>query len=216
MQIVANTAPVNRWPVAGKLVAVGDEFGRLTVTKVYREKARLRLVCRCVCGTVIKVQARHVVRGTTKSCGCYGRAMRAAINRDLRRKPLGEASFNNLYGQYRATAKKLNREFSLTKEQFRALTKRPCHYCGTPPAQEHCAGYGAYRYNGIDRVDNEKGYTPQNSTTCCFRCNRAKGTSTAEEFTNWLNALVVFRQTGTVDNSPTTRHRYFKPQPKNQ
>jgi hypothetical protein len=29
-------------------------------------------------------------------------------------------------------------------------------------------------YNGIDRVDNEKGYLVENCVPCCFTCNSLK------------------------------------------
>lgn len=37
-------------------------------------------------------------------------------------------------------------------------------------------------YNGIDRLDNSKGYTIDNSVACCSKCNIAKGTDTKEEY----------------------------------
>jgi hypothetical protein len=45
---------------------------------------------------------------------------------------------------------------------------------------------GEYLYNGLDRVDNTKGYIISNIVSCCGQCNRAKGILSQEEFLQWL------------------------------
>ena len=37
-------------------------------------------------------------------------------------------------------------------------------------------------YNGIDRLDNSKGYEKENTVTCCGICNKMKLTLTLKEF----------------------------------
>lgn len=179
----------NHWSVAGIKLAVGQNYGRLTVVDIYREKSRVRLKCRCSCGTLFKTQARHVVKGATTSCGCYNKEITSRVNKDARRKEFGWASFNNLYHTYRAQARRRGCQMTLTRNQFKQLTTAPCHYCGSAPNNEHCTGYGSYRYNGLDRVDNKAGYTIENVVPCCLRCNKAKGTSTVLDFNKWLEAL---------------------------
>lgn len=57
--------------------------------------------------------------------------------------------------------------FYLDEEYAEQLFKENCHYCG----------YGSpENLNGIDRMDNTRGYTPYNCVSCCKRCNFAKGT----------------------------------------
>jgi len=43
-----------------------------------------------------------------------------------------------------------------------------------------------YVHNGIDRVDPTKGYTPENTVSCCSRCNYAKHEMTLSEYRDWL------------------------------
>lgn len=169
----------------------------------------MRFLCRCSCGQTVKVQARHVMRGATKSCGCFRNEALGALNKKLRQKSYGWASFVMLYNQYRSTARKTGRLFELSQEEFRKLTQSCCNYCGAKPAQEICAGYGSYRYNGIDRQDNDLGYTTANSVSCCYRCNRAKATSTVQEFETWLDAACAYRQQGIVGRKFTARKHYF-------
>jgi hypothetical protein len=49
-------------------------------------------------------------------------------------------------------------------------------------------------YNGIDRINNEEGYTSNNTVSCCFTCNRMKGTMSSEEFKIHLKKLMRFAQ----------------------
>jgi hypothetical protein len=56
---------------------VGKEFGRLTVLSEFKKHNGKRnitfLRCRCVCGNVKDINAQHVKRGNTISCGCFNK-----------------------------------------------------------------------------------------------------------------------------------------------
>lgn len=54
--------------------------------------------------------------------------------------------------------------------------------------------YNTFKYNGIDRVDNSKGYTITNCVTCCKTCNSAKSNMTTSNFLEWINKLVTHHQ----------------------
>jgi hypothetical protein len=110
------------------------------------------------------------------------------------KKAYGEASFNDLYGQYRYTAKIKNLEFSLTKDVFRAITKMKCHYCGSEPNEiRKTEGLnGDYIYNGVDRKDNNLGYTDTNSLPCCSFCNYLKRAHSYEKFVGHIKKIYEF------------------------
>ena len=77
-------------------------------------------------------------------------------------------------GLFRTTkygAGKKGNKFLLTKEQFKNIILLPCKYCGEKEKRR-----------GIDRMDNNKGYTINNSVSCCKMCNYMKKTYTIEEF----------------------------------
>jgi len=97
-----------------------------------------------------------------------------------------KSCLTNLLWNYRNSAKKRELSFELTEEQFRDLTKQNCWYCGAKPTQQmiHNSVKDFYLYNGIDRIDNSKGYTLANSLPCCGRCNRMKSSLSAEDFIN--------------------------------
>lgn len=110
---------------------------------------------------------------------------------EAKKKPRGEASRHDIYIRYRNKALRHDRKFLLTELQFKKLTSTTCYYCGAIPSNwvpsQKFNGY--YIYNGIDRTDNEKGYTVNNCVACCKICNRAKGTLSVEDFKNWINQV---------------------------
>ena len=49
--------------------------------------------------------------------------------------------------------------------------------------------YEELKSNGLDRVDNNKGYTIDNVVPCCKRCNYAKNNQTPREFKEWVKKV---------------------------
>lgn len=173
----------------------GNKYGKLTVLHraLYAgtgDQSHARWDCICECGNTHQVTGIVLRRGTSKSCGC--------TSHDHNRLPEGEAAFNNLCWLYKKYAKKANREFKLSKEQFRELTKSKCHYCGKEPGQVKKfsrVGNGVYIYNGIDRLDSSKGYTPGNVVSCCWICNIAKHDLGYDEFLQHIQRIYDYRIT---------------------
>lgn len=169
---------------------VGEKFLRLTVInyshhiyKIRKQDGRKYKVkywrCLCICGNEKIVEQFDLLSGDTRSCGCLFKETHTKIvddNIPHNRLNPGEASFNALLASYKRNAKKRNREFLITKEQFKLLTSSNCHYCGAKPSRKYAAShsFGFYLYNGIDRRDNSIGYTKGNCVTCCGFCNKLK------------------------------------------
>ena len=111
----------------------------------------------------------------------------------MKRLPWGEGNFRQAYQSYKNNAKKESRVFELTREQFREITSQNCYYCNAVPANTYIRTgrkvYGHYLYNGIDRVENEKGYTIENSVPCCSKCNRMKYTYALSEFLTYIKNI---------------------------
>ncbi len=71
------------------------------------------------------------------------------------------------YSAYKNRAvKKKNIEFYLSKKEYDSLIVRPCYLCGKRTHDQF--------WNGIDRVDNDKGYYTHNVQPCCNSCNVLK------------------------------------------
>ena len=116
-----------------------------------------------------------------------------------RRKPAGEAGLQKLYQKYIKRASERGNLFELTKSEFKVLTNGSCYYCNAPPSKivtTTCANatddgkkHAEYKYNGVDRIDNAKGYSLNNCRTACSQCNRAKSDFSAEEFKQWIDKV---------------------------
>lgn len=89
-------------------------------------------------------------------------------------------------------------EFSLTKKQFETLIFENCYYCGGGLSNCISIKYKTgdsfgFIYNGVDRVDNTKGYSLSNSITCCKWCNQAKSDRSVSEFVEWGKTFVDYQ-----------------------
>lgn len=163
----------------------GKQFGRLTVIgrgqKPIGTKSRTAFwVCKCVCGKTVNIRASSLTTGVTISCGCY--------NREVIGKSVVSAA-TRIYNIYKRMAETRNIEFYLTKDEFIDLAIGPCYYCGIGPQHKVVRRNDEFIYNGIDRVDNLKGYTLGNCVSCCEICNKAKRTMTVDRFRNWVIAI---------------------------
>jgi hypothetical protein len=183
---------------------IGRVFGRLKVIE-FSHVAKNHVTCwKCVCdcGKIGTFRRDGLMKGTTKSCGCLLResvSLRMKGNK-IRRKPKGESGFGMVLNSYRKKAEYSAQEFDNSDEfktEFRRLTKMNCHYCGVEPRQvkrveidsystREAVENSEYVYNGIDRIDSNKGYVLGNIVSCCYHCNLAKSDYPVEEFREWL------------------------------
>ena len=183
-------------------------FGKLTVrrfvefrsTPGHRDVPYVEVDCEC--GEKKTVSLWDLRAGRTKSCGFNH------PHYEDRSMP----AFNAIYSySYKKRALAAGLEFTITREQFRDLTQKACHYCGAPPtgkSQKSSARVrdikrGAiktgtqisqYIYNGLDRIDSALGYTVENVVPCCGVCNHAKHTMSYADFTAWLDRVADFRR----------------------
>lgn len=70
----------------------------------------------------------------------------------------------------------------ISLEDFTKIVNMPCTYCG-----------GENTTKGVDRIENEKGYTIQNSTSCCKRCNYVKNNWSVDEFILHINKICQYQ-----------------------
>ena len=182
---------------------IGQRFGRWTVLRATRgrdnRKSRAkRWFCRCDCGTERSVLADSLLNGNSQSCGCLHNEITAEIGRRGKgiRRPstslgYGVSSFNGLHARYKRNAKKRNLNFELNKDEFKKITSENCFYCDVEPKQIFTTKnfFGEYLYNGIDRIDNEKGYSIDNCDPCCGLCNQGKNTLDKQYFIAWIEKV---------------------------
>jgi len=181
---------------------LGQKFGRLVVLARERQDKERRWLwkCQCDCGQITITAGTKLRSGHTQSCGCLQRE-RSILAHSGRRSPYGKAfgaaATNRLFRQYENNAKRRGLLFVLSPDIFRDLLRSNCHYCGSPPAQlamdPHFLRSGFILYNGIDRVDNGKGYIPDNCVPCCHICNQAKSDRSIKDFLAWIERIKAYK-----------------------
>ena len=178
----------------GKLIDLtGKKFGRLTVIKrsyPNSEDEYPNWLCKCECGNERIVRGDLLRNGHTKSCGCL-RKETLTYRNEKGKLEQGISSMRQAITTYKKNAKSNGREYKLTEEQFKEITQKDCYYCGAKPDNVRKNKYnnGNYIYNGIDRIDNNKGYVTGNIVPCCKICNIAKHNLTIQEFKDWIRRV---------------------------
>ena len=149
---------------------------------------------KCECGNQTTFSTKELCDGKV---GCsrlcpFATKNRGKHDRKHELKPPGEAAFKNLYSEYKRSAKARNKAFHLIPMEVKEIVMQNCFYCGRGPQKFRKTAWGdIFPYNGIDRVDNSKGYTVDNCVPSCYMCNTAKHQRTQKEFEDWIERLVT-------------------------
>jgi len=177
---------------------LGKTFGRLRVIgwngykRRWGQRGKLaHWLCECQCGDELEVEANHLKRGKTRSCGCLARetAKELATALGLKNaKNTGTIAARQVYARYKNDARRRGLNFDLSYSEAMSIHKMDCAYCGIKPSTVSRQRGTTFIYNGIDRVDNNIGYTHSNSVPCCKRCNEIKRNRTYEDFRDWVGS----------------------------
>jgi hypothetical protein len=149
------------------LSLVGTKIKGVEILSVSKYKTKSYYECRCICGKIYKNNCYKTQSGNIGSCGCRSYRWGSSFKSD-----------RVFYAQYKYAAKLRDLDFAITKEEFSVITKKLCVYCG---------GKNSGSHNGLDRVNNYKGYVTGNIVSCCSICNRAKHKMPLTEFLSWRN-----------------------------
>lgn len=194
-----------RWRTKPAKDKTNQKYGLLTVVgfshyelKTGLQKGR-KLIwdCVCECGNLKKVENSNLIAGNVASCGCFQKERLKKLHEGNIKEDI---AFGYVLRSYQYAAKKRGYEFSLTEDEFMVLTQQTCYYCGIEPQQvknkngSHTFKQSSFTYNGVDRKDNNLGYTPKNCVSCCRVCNIAKATMTIDEFFTWVARVYQKRQ----------------------
>lgn len=167
-----------------------DKIGCLTILDDRPRRYRIRndnsleRKCRCDCGNMVFITQARLRRDPPDSCkDCRGKARIVKID------------INVVVNKIRYMAKKVGKLWMLSDEQAIFLVQQNCFYCGSSPSNLHRVTHAQYRgsfvYNGIDRLDSNKGYTTDNCVPCCATCNRMKS---KHEYTDFLAHIITIHE----------------------
>jgi hypothetical protein len=204
----------------------GKKYGKLTVLSFsHSDKHRQSFwFCLCDCGNKCAVNLSRSLDRKTKSCGCLrgDKEIRKKINEkrasNITEESLKLVFYKMKYGSYKLRHKrKFGNEIFLSLEEFIKITKDPCKYCGQLYSIKFHSCYkqdGTVKIytkkqlsyiklknvhielNGLDRVDNLKGYSLNNVVSCCGRCNGMKMQHSVEEFFKHIKNIFEFSKLG--------------------
>lgn len=152
---------------------IGKKFGRWLVNSIAFSKPKLRRVylnVTCDCGTNKNIQSEGLVNNKSTSCGCLHKE--EMIKRQI--KPNNYAAKKRVFNTYKFGAKYRKINFELTEEFLFNIIQQNCFYCDKQPSNTKKTTIIEFKYNGIDRVDNDVGYINSNCVPCCDSCNFSK------------------------------------------
>ena|SRR3990170_4792675 len=167
----------------------GQKFGRLIALEYVgiTNHRNAKWKCKCDCGNIIVTDSGSLRQRKSNSCGCLNIEKIRKIGNSNVKYSILDAGLHSMYSQTQHSAQRRNIDFELSYDEFKNLSLSKCYYCNSEPMQhiyvdhkrKHTQNHEYYR-NGIDRVDNLKGYTTDNCVPCCKKCNSMKNSITVE------------------------------------
>jgi hypothetical protein len=141
-------------------------------------------IARCDCGNTIECLSSTFSGRGKKSCGCLAITPLHVIK--------------SFMSQYSRGAKLRDYPFELSIKEFSKIVVENCYYCGARPVEKRALNKSyklKIKVNGIDRVDNSKGYISGNCVACCEDCNFFKSSMSADKFLRLINRIYEHRKT---------------------
>jgi hypothetical protein len=171
------------------------KFGKLTIIKQVESykstnkttgkvSCRKRYLSLCECGGTRIIASRYLYSTEEPCCAkCtfQKRPQSLKVNDNYIRH----------YKQLLTSARVRNLTCTLNFEQFKSIVLNNCYYCDEPPAVKDWGRERQVIKNGVDRVNNSKGYEFENCVACCIFCNTAKLTYSQEEFFNKIEKVYM-------------------------
>lgn len=141
---------------------IGQVFGRLCVIKKYdTQNGKQRWLCKCSCGNTAIVTTGNLRYGTTKSCGC----LRSETTKQMFKKH-GHANTAHRSPLYSVWASMKSRCHNPNEVGFKNYGGRGIDISPEWDSFEAFLTWAlrsGYQYGlEIDRINNEKGYSPDN------------------------------------------------------
>jgi hypothetical protein len=186
-----------------KNLELGDRTGKAILEDIDSDHAYMK----CDCGKGFSLKLTNTLKngGNFMCRQCY--AERDAANFD------SHWGYKAAYSRIKKDARSAERVFEIQLEEFRYLCQQNCYYCGSIPNNLityrglNSFTFRYFMYSGLDRINNDIGYTRQNVVPCCIICNRAKNSMPFKDFIDWLNRLTDYRQRMTDEQAKQEQSR---------
>ena len=138
---------------------IGKKFNKLTVLKLgdKEKNGHIHLICKCDCGEIKSIRKTKVINGETKSCGCYqGWNLKKYTKHGYAKHPL-----------YTVYKNMMSRCYDPKNDNYKNYGARGIQVCeewrNNIDSFFNWAETNGYEKNlTIDRINNSKGYYPEN------------------------------------------------------
>jgi hypothetical protein len=137
--------------------------------------SKIRGYCKKCGGS--QICAHDKVRSTCKIC--HGGAV---CEHNKQRVSCSLCNPKSVYKRYKSRGQRNGLPFSLSFRQFVKIVLKPRENCGESAVPR-----------GIDRKNNNLGYTPNNSQSYCIICNKMKLTMSQKDFDAHLEKIFRFK-----------------------
>lgn len=154
-----------KWKAMTDGERIGRRFGRLVVESVSRERRGKRDMiiahCRCNCGREKDVFWQALADGRVKSCGCLNRELASMRGRESTKHG---GSHTRLYGIFQAMHERCYRPQHMYYANYGGRGICVCDEWRRNFAsfREWAMSHGYDDTLSIDRIDNDRGYSPDN------------------------------------------------------
>ena len=141
---------------------------------------KARWLCRCTCGEVRTLTGSHL-----RAARSAGKVLTCCVNGVHRADVVNSL----LLAEYKRSAAYKQVPWHLSDADALVLIHGPCFYCGRRNVNRRKYLGSEFRYNGIDRVNSDYGYSPGNVVSCCKPCNYAKNGMSQSEFFDLIGRI---------------------------
>jgi len=183
-------------------IHIGSKFNRLTVKEVLDSTGNgRRFKCQCECGNEIVSLANNIIMGRKKSCGCLA----AEVN------SVGANYKHGANGTplYKVWSHMLSRCRNVKDKQYKSYGGRGITVCEAWLTAENFINWAKDKWEPslqIDRIDNDKGYYPEN---CRFTSAEMNANNRRVRTDNKLGLTGVRKHKGKYQSYVGTKQNPF-------
>lgn len=140
---------------------IGKRYGMLVVHSVKKldNRGRKYLLCKCDCGAEKAVRSDHLLRGEVISCGCFNEKQRKSGKKHF----IHGGCKTRLYGIWCGMLRRCEKA---NRKNFPDYGGRGISVCDEwhdfETFRNWAIAHGYSDHLSIDRIDNSKGYSPNN------------------------------------------------------